>query len=68
EYADKSGKFDKAAEQDGVKVLINSKAPLSIIGSEMDWLEVRFSRSAKSVFRNPSIKDTCGYGESFTVS
>ncbi|EJF55632.1 hypothetical protein DICSQDRAFT_24303, partial [Dichomitus squalens LYAD-421 SS1] len=67
EYADKSGKFDKAAEQDGVKVLIDSKAPLSIIGSEMDWLEVRSPSYVKFVFKNPSIKDTCGCGESFTV-
>jgi iron-sulfur cluster assembly 1 len=39
EYVDKPGKFDEIVEQDGVKVLIDSKALFSIIGSEMDWVE-----------------------------
>jgi iron-sulfur cluster assembly 1 len=39
EYVDKPAKFDEVVEQDGVKVLIDSKALFSIIGSEMDWQE-----------------------------
>lgn len=39
EYVDRPGKFDEVVEQDGVKVLIDSKALFSIIGSEMDWKE-----------------------------
>lgn len=39
EYVDQPGKFDEVVEQDGVKVLIDSKALFSIIGSEMDWKE-----------------------------
>ena len=39
EYVDKPGKLDEVVEQDGVKVLIDSKALFSIIGSEMDWKE-----------------------------
>ena len=39
EYVDKPGAFDEVVEQDGVKVLIDSKALFSIIGSEMDWHE-----------------------------
>ncbi|KAJ9111156.1 hypothetical protein QFC20_002650 [Naganishia adeliensis] len=42
------GKFDEVVEQDGVRVLIDSKALFSIIGSEMDWKEDRLS--AKFVF------------------
>lgn len=41
EYVDKPGKFDEVVEQDDVKVLIDSKALFSIIGSEMDWKEDR---------------------------
>ena len=41
EYVDKPGKFDEIVEQDGVRVLIDSKALFSIIGSEMDWKEDR---------------------------
>lgn len=41
EYVEKPGKFDEVVEQDDVKVLIDSKALFSIIGSEMDWHEDR---------------------------
>lgn len=38
EYVPPPGaKFDEVVEQDGVRVLIDSKALFSIIGSEMDW-------------------------------
>ena len=39
QYVEKPEKFDEVVEQDGVKVLIDSKALFSIIGSEMDWTE-----------------------------
>ncbi|TFK47957.1 hypothetical protein OE88DRAFT_1664933 [Heliocybe sulcata] len=65
EYVDKPGKFDEVVDQDGVRVLIDSKALFSIIGSEMDWHEDALS--ARFAFKNPNIKDACGCGESFTV-
>jgi iron-sulfur cluster assembly protein len=37
------GKFDEVVEQDGVRVLIDSKALFSIIGSVMDWRDTRLS-------------------------
>nr|XP_019011403.1 iron-sulfur cluster assembly protein [Kwoniella pini CBS 10737]OCF50184.1 iron-sulfur cluster assembly protein [Kwoniella pini CBS 10737] len=37
------GRFDEVVEQDGVKVLIDSKALFSIIGSRMDWRDNRLS-------------------------
>jgi Fe-S cluster assembly iron-binding protein IscA len=44
EYTDKPGRFDDVVEpEEGVKVLIDSKALMSIIGSEMDWVEDRLS-------------------------
>ncbi|KAJ4471373.1 hypothetical protein C8J55DRAFT_521505 [Lentinula edodes] len=66
EYVEKPEKFDELVEQDGVKVIIDSKALFSIIGSEMDWHEDALS--SKFAFKNPNIKDACGCGESFTVS
>ena len=39
DYVDKPGKFDEVVDQDGVRVLIDSMALFSIIGSEMDWKE-----------------------------
>jgi len=65
DYVDRPGRFDEVVEQDGVQVLIDSKALFSIIGSEMDWREDNLS--ARFAFNNPNIKDACGCGESFTV-
>ncbi|KAI1004776.1 hypothetical protein K3495_g3440 [Podosphaera aphanis] len=65
EYVDKSGSFDEEVEQDGVKVIIDSKALFSIIGSEMDWVEDKLNQ--RFIFKNPNIKEQCGCGESFMV-
>ncbi|KAK9460214.1 uncharacterized protein V1516DRAFT_679258 [Lipomyces oligophaga] len=65
EYVDAPGKFDEEVVQDGVKVLIDSKALFSIIGSEMDWVDDKLSN--RFVFKNPNIKGECGCGESFSV-
>jgi iron-sulfur cluster assembly accessory protein len=53
EYVEKQGMFDETVEQDGVKVLIDSKALFSIIGSEMDWVEDKLNQ--RFVFSNPNI-------------
>lgn len=53
EYVEKPGMFDEEVEQDGVKVLIDSKALFSIIGSEMDWVEDKLNQ--RFVFSNPNI-------------
>lgn len=53
EYVDKPGTFDEVVEQDGVKVLVDSKALFSIIGSQMDWQEDKLS--TRFVFTNPNI-------------
>ncbi|CAK7199913.1 Iron-sulfur assembly protein 1 [Sporothrix eucalyptigena] len=65
EYVEKPGAFDEMVEQDGVRVLVDSKALFSIIGSEMDWVEDKLNQ--RFVFRNPNIKEECGCGESFMV-
>jgi len=65
EYVDKPGRFDEEVVQDGVRVLIDSKALFSIIGSEMDWVEDKLS--ARFVFHNPNIQEQCGCGESFSI-
>ncbi|GMG06691.1 hypothetical protein B5S33_g1782 [[Candida] boidinii] len=65
EYVSKPENFDEMIEQDGVKVLIDSKALFSIVGSEMDWVDDKLS--SKFVFKNPNSKGTCGCGESFMV-
>ncbi|KAF2024369.1 hypothetical protein EK21DRAFT_78894 [Setomelanomma holmii] len=66
EYVDKPSALDEQVEQDGVKVLIDNKALLNIIGSEMDWLSDKLNE--RFIFRNPNITEQCGCGESFSVS
>jgi len=61
EFVDKPGAFDEAVEQDGVKVLIDSKALFSIIGSEMDWIEDKLNE--RFIFRNPNISKSSTSGQ-----
>ncbi|CAB4253054.1 similar to Saccharomyces cerevisiae YLL027W ISA1 Mitochondrial matrix protein involved in biogenesis of the iron-sulfur (Fe/S) cluster of Fe/S proteins [Maudiozyma barnettii] len=65
QYISEPGKFDEIIEQDGVKVVIDSKALFSVVGSEMDWVDEKLQ--SKFVFKNPNSKGTCGCGESFMV-
>ncbi|KAI8639318.1 hypothetical protein BD408DRAFT_392533 [Parasitella parasitica] len=65
EFAETKGKFDEIVNQEGVTVLVDSKALLTVLGSEMDYVEG--SLSSQFVFYNPNVKGTCGCGESFTV-
>ncbi|XP_060563761.1 iron-sulfur cluster assembly 1 homolog, mitochondrial-like [Ruditapes philippinarum] len=65
DYCNDKGKFDEIVEQDGVKVVIDAKAQLTLLGTEMDYVEDKLS--AEFVFNNPNIKGTCGCGESFSV-
>ena len=49
----------------GVKVFIEPKATMFLIGSEMDYKADKLS--SRFVFNNPNEKGTCGCGESFTI-
>lgn len=64
-YVSSPGKLDEVIEQDGVKILVDSKAVFFLIGSEVDFVEDRLSSAFK--FRNPNVKEMCGCGESFMV-
>lgn len=65
EYVKEKKKFDEMVEQNGVKVFIDSKAQLTLLGTEMDY--VKDILNSEFVFHNPNIKGTCGCGESFQV-
>jgi len=65
DYTKEKGKFDEEVTQDGVKIYIDSKAQLSLLGTEMDYVEHKLA--SEFVFNNPNIKGTCGCGESFHV-
>ncbi|BFZ16515.1 hypothetical protein BsWGS_19554 [Bradybaena similaris] len=65
DYAEKKGKFDEEVVQDDVKVFIDAKAQLTLLGTEMDYHEDKLT--SEFIFNNPNIKGTCGCGESFNV-
>lgn len=65
EYADKAEKFDEVIEEKGVRVLIDPKAVMFLIGTEMDFQEEKFKNGF--TFNNPNEKGRCGCGESFHV-
>ncbi|XP_044727810.1 iron-sulfur cluster assembly 1 homolog, mitochondrial [Chrysoperla carnea] len=64
-FAEKKDKLDEEVVQDGVRVFIDRKAQLTLLGTEMDFVESKLS--AEFVFNNPNIKGTCGCGESFSI-
>ena len=49
----------------GARVFIDSKAQLTLLGTEMDYVDSKLS--SEFVFHNPNVKGTCGCGESFHV-
>ena len=51
--------------KDGVKILIDPKATMFLLGSIMDYRTDKLS--ARFVFDNPNEKSSCGCGESFSV-
>ena len=65
DYATEQGPIDEVVEDKGVRILIDPKAVLFLIGTEIDF--VRETLSEKFVFRNPNETDACGCGESVTI-
>jgi iron-sulfur cluster assembly accessory protein len=65
EYTNEKQKFDEVVENNGVKIFVDKKAQLSLLGTEMDYVQTDLS--SEFVFHNPNIKGTCGCGESFQV-
>ena len=65
EFASEKKPFEDVITQDGATILIDPSAVMFLIGSEMDWVEEKFS--SQFVFNNPNETARCGCGESFTV-
>jgi len=67
EYAikEKITKFDDLVIEDGIKIFIDPKASMFLIGSEMVYKESDLASGFD--FINPNEKGRCGFGESFKV-
>jgi len=66
ELADEVSPLDEVVEDKGVKLLIDPKAILFLLGSEMDFKVDRLS--ATFSFRNPNETSACGCGESVAIT
>ena len=65
DYADARDPLDEVVEDKGVIILIEPKAVLFLLGTEMDYEEGVMSSGF--IFNNPNQTDACGCGESVTI-
>ncbi|MEM0985605.1 MAG: iron-sulfur cluster assembly accessory protein [Pseudomonadota bacterium] len=65
DYVSAPEALDEVVEDNGVKIVIDSKAVLFLLGSVVDFEETLLHE--KFVFRNPNQTDACGCGESVTI-
>ena len=66
ELADEVAPLDEVVEDKGVKLLIDPKAVLFLLGAEMDFKVDRLS--ATFTFANPNETSACGCGESVAIT
>jgi iron-sulfur cluster assembly protein len=66
DYADERKPLEEVVEDKGVKIFIDPKAILFLIGTEMDF--VRDKLAARFVFNNPNQTAACGCGESVSIT
>lgn len=65
EYADSKNPYDEMIKDKNVTILIDPKALIYLIGSQMDYSESQFKSGF--IFTNPNEKAKCGCGKSFNV-
>ena len=65
EYAEDVKPNEEVIEEKGIKVFIDPKAIMYLLGTEMDYKKDKFS--SQFVFKNPNETERCGCGESFKV-
>ncbi|KAJ1617029.1 hypothetical protein T492DRAFT_1102780, partial [Pavlovales sp. CCMP2436] len=64
-YAEKKAATDEEIFEHGVRVFVEPKAIMHIVGTVMDFAEDDLA--SEFVFHNPNATGTCGCGESFTT-
>tara|TARA_Y100000816_G_C25772965_1_gene405717 strand:+ start:20 stop:355 length:336 start_codon:yes stop_codon:yes gene_type:complete len=65
EYAEDVKPNEEVIEEKGIKVFIDPKAIMYLLGTEMDYKKDKFS--SQFIFKNPNETERCGCGESFKV-
>lgn len=65
DYAESQNPLDEVVEDKGVRILIDPKAVMFLIGTEMDYARERLA--SRFIFRNPNQTEACGCGESVVL-
>ncbi len=65
EFADIHQPHDEIVESEGIKIFIDPKAVLFVVGTTMEYKDEKVAKGF--VFTNPNEKGRCGCGESFHV-
>ena len=65
DYAEEAAPMDEVVEDNGIMILIDPKAILFLLGTEIDYVIEKLS--SRFVFNNPNQTDACGCGESVTI-
>jgi iron-sulfur cluster assembly protein len=65
EYAEAPNPLDEVVEDKGVRILVDPKAVLFLLGTEMDYKVEKLS--AQFIFNNPNQTAACGCGESVQI-
>jgi iron-sulfur cluster assembly protein len=66
DYASEAKPFEEVMEDKGVKIFIDPKAILFLIGTQLDFVQERLG--AKFLFINPNQTSACGCGESVSIT
>jgi iron-sulfur cluster assembly protein len=66
EMVDNVGPLDEVVEDKGVRILIDPKAVLFLLGTEMDFKVDKLA--TQFVFNNPNQTSACGCGESVQLT
>lgn len=65
-YANEQGPHEEVVEDKGVKLFIEPKAILFLLGTELDYQVDKLS--SQFVFNNPNETSACGCGESVNIT
>src|SRR5277367_5349884 len=66
DYASETKPFEEMMEDKGVKVFIDPRAILFLIGTELDFVKEKLG--ARFIFNNPNQTSACGCGESVSIT
>lgn len=65
DYAEDQKPLDEVVEDKGVRIFVDPKAVMFLVGTEMDY--VREKLAARFIFHNPNQTEACGCGEFVTI-